>query len=262
MEIYGYCHLSAIPVRAETSDRSEMVNQLLFGETFVVVDTFKSWKVIRGTLDNYEGFIDEKQFLSLDESEYQQLKSLPAIFPKGFINQVFDKKTNQPVIIFPGSNLVGIQNGTLQISGRTYTFEGETFSPEKVINREKLVNTAKQFLNAPYLWGGRSPLGIDCSGLVQVVYKIHGINLNRDASYQAQQGETLNLFSEAGTGDLVFFDNEEGNITHTGIYAGDGKIIHSSGQVRIDSIDHHGIYNDDLQKYTHKLRLIKRMSGD
>jgi hypothetical protein len=259
MEHYGFCNLSVIPVRAEASDRSEMVNQLLFGETFGIVDSFKSWKVVSGTLDNYQGFIDEKQFLPLDEAEYARLNSLPAIFPQDLVSKVFDEKAGTAMIIFTGSNLAGIENGKFVIGGRNYRFDGETFAPPKIINAGMLVDTAKLFLNSPYFWGGRSPSGIDCSGLVQVAYKIHGIPLNRDASYQAQQGETLNLFSEAEKGDLAFFDNEDGIITHVGIIADEGKIIHSSGQVRIDRIDHHGIYNDSLQKYTHKLRLVKRV---
>jgi len=259
MENFGFCNLSVIPVRAEASDKSEMVNQLLFGETFGIIDSFKSWKVISGALDNYQGFVDEKQFLPIDENEYSRLNSLQPIFPQALVNKVFDEKTGLPLIIFAGSNLAGIENGKFTIGGKKYTFDGEIFSPSTNVNPEALVGTAKLFLNSPYFWGGRSPSGIDCSGLVQVVFKIHGIQLNRDASYQAQQGETLNLFSEAETGDLAFFDNEEGNITHVGIVAGEGKIIHSSGHVRLDSIDHHGIYNNDLQKYTHKLRLIKRV---
>jgi len=259
MENFGFCNLSAIPVRAEASNKSEMVNQLLFGETFEIIDSFKSWSVIRGTLDNYQGFIDEKQFFPLDGTEYSRLNSLQPIFPQALVNKVFDEKTGLPLIIFAGSNLAGIENGKFIIGGKKYTFDGEIFSPSTNVNPEALVGTAKLFLNSPYFWGGRSPSGIDCSGLVQVVFKIHGIQLNRDASYQAQQGETLNLFSEAETGDLAFFDNEEGNITHVGIVAREGKIIHSSGHVRLDSIDHHGIYNNDLQKYTHKLRLMKRV---
>lgn len=261
MEQYGFCNLSVIPVRAEASDRSEMVNQLLFGETFVIVDSYKSWKVISGTLDSYQGFIDEKQLLPLDEAGYARLNSLPAIFPQGLVNKVFDEKTGSAMVIFAGSNLAGIEDGKFVIGGRNYRFEGEIFAPPKIVNTGMLVDTARLFLNTPYFWGGRSSSGIDCSGLVQVVYKIHGIPLNRDASYQAQQGETLNLFSEAGKGDLAFFDNEDGIITHVGLIADEGKIIHSSGQVRIDRIDHHGIYNDSLQKYTHKLRLVKRVSG-
>jgi hypothetical protein len=260
MERFGICNLSAIPVRAEASERSEMVNQLLFGETFAIVNSYQSWKVIRGSLDNYEGFIDEKQFRQLDETEFMRLKGLPALFPVGRINEIVDENTGLPLIIFPGSNLAGIENGILKLGGKSYRFYGETFTPSKAFDCESLVETAKLFLNSPYFWGGRSPFGIDCSGLVQVVFKVHGVHLNRDASFQAQQGETINLYSEAETGDLLFFDNEESRIIHVGIMVESGKIIHSSGQVRIDQIDHHGIFNDELQKYTHKLRLIKRVN--
>lgn len=260
MENFGICNHTVIPVRAEASHRSEMVNQLLFGETFTIVDTFQSWKVIRSSLDNYEGFIDDKQFLPLEETEFMRLKTLPECYPKGLINIIIDENTGLPMMIPPGSNLAGIEKGVLTFGGRKYRFKGETFSPSGTVDLESLAETAKQFLNTPYFWGGRSPFGMDCSGFVQVVFKIHGIPLNRDAAYQAQQGETLNLFTEAELGDLLFFDNEEGKIIHVGIMAGEGKIIHSSGKVHFDRIDHHGIFNDERHKYTHKLRLIKRMN--
>jgi gamma-D-glutamyl-L-lysine dipeptidyl-peptidase len=114
-------------------------------------------------------------------------------------------------------------------------------------------------LNSPYLWGGKTPFGIDCSGFTQMAYKLAGIKLRRDAWQQAEQGHTINLLEETEPGDLAFFDNDEGNIVHVGIILRDHKIIHAAGKVRIDSIDHYGINNKELKKYTHKLRLIKRM---
>ena len=115
------------------------------------------------------------------------------------------------------------------------------------------------YLDAPYLWGGRSPFGIDCSGLVQMTYKLSGIKLPRDAGQQASCGTTINLLSEAQAGDLAFFDNEEGIITHVGIILPNNQIIHASGRVRVDSLDHEGIYNVKKKQYSHKLRLIKRI---
>ncbi len=122
-----------------------------------------------------------------------------------------------------------------------------------------IIEFSKSYLNAPYLWGGKSPFGIDCSGFVQVVFKMNGIHLSRDASQQANAGENVSLLDEARPGDLLFFDNDEGDIIHVGILMEDKKIIHASGKVRIDVIDHQGIYNNDIKKYTHKLRLIKRI---
>jgi len=115
------------------------------------------------------------------------------------------------------------------------------------------------YLHAPYVWGGRSPFGIDCSGFTQMAYKIAGIQLLRDASQQATQGETISFISDARPGDLLFFDDEEGFITHTGILMPDSRVIHASGRVRVDKVDHQGIFDQESGKYTHKLRLIKKI---
>ena len=115
------------------------------------------------------------------------------------------------------------------------------------------------YLNAPYLWGGKTPFGIDCSGFTQMVYKLNGFALPRDAYQQAEIGETLSFVEEAEPGDLAFFDDDEGNIIHVGMVLEQGTIIHASGKVRIDALDHQGIYNKELKNYSHKLRLIKKI---
>ena len=102
-------------------------------------------------------------------------------------------------------------------------------------------------------------MGMDCSGFSQVVHRIVGNDLPRDASQQVELGDTISFVEEAQAGDLAFFDNEEGNITHVGICLGGGDIIHASGSVRIDKLDHIGIFNADKGTYSHKLRVIKRI---
>ena len=258
MDRFGFCHLSCVPVRAEASDRSEMVNQLLFGETFEVVDAFGNWKVIRGSLDKYEGFIDQKQFLRISEESFNYLKQCQDKFPQNILSWVTDS-SGQKTLLMPASSMAGFENGQLIIGDHIFKYEEPLYDPSKGATGNLILEAARSYLNAPYVWGGRSITGIDCSGLVQNVFKVNGIKLHRDASYQAKQGEILNLISEAEAGDLAFFDNDDGEITHVGIIANDGKIIHASGQVRIDDVDHNGIYNQQLKKYTHKLRLIKRI---
>lgn len=146
-----------------------------------------------------------------------------------------------------------------EINKTNLTFEGLKVSGIK--EKSNLIITAFMYLNAPYLWGGKTPFGIDCSGFTQMVYKLNGYKLMRDASQQATQGEALSFIEESEPGDLAFFDNEEGNIIHVGIIMSDNYIIHASGKVRIDRLDHLGIYNPETNRHTHKLRVIKKIVG-
>ncbi|MCF8365165.1 MAG: C40 family peptidase [Bacteroidales bacterium] len=258
MDEFGFCHLTCVPVRAEANDRSEMVNQLLFGETFEIVDAYGSWKVIRGGLDKYEGFIDQKQFLDISEAHYTELRHRNDRFPQKVFSMVHHE-SGSGTWVMPASSMGGFENGVLKIAGQQFTYADPLTDPLYSGSGNSVVDAAKRFMNAPYLWGGRSITGIDCSGLVQNAFKMIGVKLHRDASYQARQGETLSFISEAKSGDLAFFDNDQGEIIHVGIIADSNKIIHASGWVRMDEIDHNGIYNNRLKKYTHKLRLIKRI---
>lgn len=259
---FGFCDLTLAPVKADASDKSEMVSQLLFGETFRIIDSYEQWKLIRGAFDNYEGWIDEKQFMPITENKFFELQKITDIFPKKLISEVVDDHNNSAIKILSGSNLNGIKGNILSIEGRKFLFSGESFPMPEKPNRKKIAETAREFINAPYLWGGRSLFGFDCSGFVQIVFKINGIRLNRDATYQARQGEAIHLISESNCGDLAFFDDEENNIIHVGIILEDENIIHASGKVRIDKIDHQGIFNVDKKKYTHKLRLITNVAGN
>lgn len=255
--MYGICNLSVVPVRKEASDRSEMVTQLLFGEQFEVVGKNKQWRKIRVSYDGYEGWIDEKQFAVLTSDEFKDLndKSHPLSMD---LVQVVDKEG----LVFPivlGSTLPFLKEKLCLLGATPYKFEGHIREPDTFADKSLLVENAHMYLNTPYLWGGRSPFGIDCSGFTQVVYKLSGIKLQRDAFQQAEQGMTLNFIAEAEPGDLAFFDNEEGKIIHVGIVISGSRIIHAAGKVRIDKVDHQGIYNVDTKKYTHKLRVVKRL---
>ena len=143
-----------------------------------------------------------------------------------------------------------------EINTRNFDFEGLRVSG--VRPKGNLIPTAFMYLNAPYLWGGKTPFGIDCSGLTQMVYKLNGYKLPRDASQQATEGEPLSFIEESEPGDLAFFDNDEGNIIHVGLIMENNYIIHASGKVRIDRLDHLGIYNAETNRHTHKLRVIKK----
>ena len=246
---YGCCHLSLVPVRASANDASEMVTQLLFGDGFEILEHTKKWIKIKNAFDGYEGWINSKQYLPINLQQFKAIKSQLLKCSTDLVEYV-QSPNKQLIPVVLGSSL----NSLLELD---YDFDVKLSNGE--IQRDKLVPTALLYLNAPYIWGGMSPFGIDCSGFTQMVYKTCGIQLRRDSSQQAQQGENLSFIEEAQPGDLAFFDNEEGKIIHVGIMMKNNYIIHAHGQVRIDRIDHTGIFNAETKSYSHKLRVIKHI---
>lgn len=247
---FGFCHLSIVPMRKDPTDTSEMISQLLFGDVFEILEnTAENWIYIRNAYDNYEGYIDPKQQLKISIESYDSLKE------SRFVNKEITKITSAfgQQLLPPACSFSG---KTMRVNNLEFNSDPE-ISEVSESSSDEIGELAKSYLNAPYLWGGKTPFGIDCSGFTQMVYKMVGIKLFRDASQQATQGEVLNFLEEAKIGDLAFFDNEEGNIIHVGIIISPNEIIHASGQVRVDVIDHQGIFNTDIGKYTHKLRLVK-----
>ena len=246
---YGICNLGIVPIRLEPSDTSEMVTQALYGDFFKVLEQRKKWSRIRFAFDNYEGWIDNKQYLEIEDSNYNELDKCGINLSKDLIEFVADT-SNQLYPIPVGSDLNGLNL-------LKHHFDGIALTEKSA--KENIVKSSFLFLNAPYLWGGKTPFGIDCSGFTQMVYKLNGYKIFRDASEQAKQGEALSFIEESEPGDLAFFDNAEGNITHVGIIMEDNYIIHAHGKVRIDRLDHSGIYNIDKNIHTHKLSVIKKI---
>ncbi|WP_339884959.1 C40 family peptidase [Polaribacter vadi] len=254
--MYGICNLSIVPLRAAPSDSSEMVSQILFGEFFTILEQQKYWSKIRLDSDDFEGFIDHKQFEKISEDLYQKLVLDTPVYSGEFVDFITDAKNNLLTIPI-GSRLPFFADQHFFINSKKYNYQGKVFSDK--MDKSEIIRNAFTFLNAPFLWGGITPFGIDCSGFTQMVYKICGYKLLRDAKQQAKQGEVLSFIEESEPGDLAFFDNDEGEIIHVGIILKDYHIIHSHGKVRIDTLDHSGIFNHDLQTHTHKLRVIKKI---
>jgi len=248
---YGICPINSIAVRAEAKNASEMVTQLLYGETFKILENTEKWCKIRIADDGYIGWIDRNQFELLDKAEFERQNAQTEQFQADLIEFVTNtKKELQPITL--GSKL----NASKLLGDH---FEGRSFSGNKP--KAEFINSAFLYLNAPYLWGGKTPFGIDCSGFTQAIYKINGHQIKRDASQQAKEGKALSFIEESEPGDLAFFDNENGKIIHVGIIMKDNHIIHAHGKVRIDRIDHTGILNADTGNYSHKLRVIKKIVG-
>jgi hypothetical protein len=246
---YAICNLSIVPLRAEAADSSELVTQVLYGESFKVLEERKKWSRIRLDFDKYEGWIDNKQFIFITEEDHQALKKQQPILTEDLVDML-QIENDQMLSIVMGSSLNGLSILEHEFEGRNRN----TINP-----KEYFIETALLYLNSPYLWGGKTPFGIDCSGFTQMVYKLNGHKLLRDASQQATQGEALSFIEESEPGDLAFFDNADGNIIHVGIILKNHYIIHAHGKVRIDRLDHSGIFNYEDNKHTHKLRVIKRI---
>lgn len=256
---FGIINLSIVPVRAEPSDRSEMVTQLLFGELLVVEEYRTTWACIRNVYDNYEGWVDRKQIQQIEEEEFNRLNKYNPCYVNDLVEVVHDLETYNVIPVVMGSKFRNLNDNIFIVAGKKYEYTGQFVCSGKEVSLKSVLEHAMMFINTPYLWGGKSPFGLDCSGFVQLVYMLSGVYLLRDSSEQAGMGEHISFLDEALPGDLLFFDNKDGEITHVGIYLKDHEIIHASGKVRVDKIDHQGIFNTDLNKYTHQLRLIRRI---
>ncbi|CAA7390334.1 C40 family peptidase [Chryseobacterium fistulae] len=234
----GICIVTVAPVRAENSDKAEIVTEILFGESADILEVNKNWTKIKMHYDGYEGWMDTKQIKLVSDGELSKRKVT-------VVTEDFSS-----VIMNDGKTLLSIGSEVdfpVVASRRSHDL------------RESIALAAREFLNVPYLWGGKSFFAVDCSGFTQLVYKIHDIKLPRDTYQQAEVGNPLTFVEESQPGDLAFFENEEGRIIHVGIMLENQKIIHASGKVRIDTLDSTGIFNKEMNKHTHKLRVIKNV---
>ena len=252
--MFAISNLAIIPLRAEPSDRSEIVSQVLFGEHFEILEIQKQWSKVKLQFDSYEGWVDSKQYQIISEKSFKSLSKDAIILNADLIDYV-SYPSNILLPIPLGASLSFLNHS--EINNENFEFEGMRTTGIKL--KSDLISTAFMYLNSPYLWGGKTPFGIDCSGFTQMVYKLNGYKLLRDASQQSTQGDALSFIEESEAGDLAFFDNEEGNIIHVGIIMDNNYIIHASGKVRIDRLDHLGIYNAELNRHTHRLRVIKKI---
>jgi gamma-D-glutamyl-L-lysine dipeptidyl-peptidase len=246
---HAVCIVPVSPLRHEPSHKSEMVSQLLFGETCDITEQFKEWRKIHCTYDAYEGWVHYSHVMALDAKNDVNDRQILA----GWVTEI---RFNQYPMHVPMGSELTVFHESNGLSKRI-SFDGSFYSFTQPSSYE-VINRAMQFINTPYLWGGRSVFGVDCSGFCQVVYKFFNIRLPRDAWQQANHGEPVGFLQEAKGGDLAFFDNEEGRIVHVGILLNDHEIVHASGKVRIDRIDHAGIINTDTGERTHRLRVMKK----
>lgn len=249
----GLINLPIVPLREEPAHRSQQISQLLFGEGFQVFEMQGEWQKIQTVNDGYMGWMQANQGVLIEKDIYETHQQKQVQLTHEPVT-VIRRNDNYSLLHLPaGCRLAGIDEDKFTIGNTTFELLHSV-----VFKKNKLIKYAGTFLNTPYLWGGRTHFGIDCSGFAQVVYSLHGFQLKRDAWQQAEQGEPVDFVQNTLPGDLAFFDNAEGRIVHVGIMLDAERIIHASGYVKIDRIDNQGIYDAAQKKYTHQLRIIKR----
>jgi len=257
-QIKGICRLGIVPVRANSSDQAEMLTQLLFGDHYSVTQVSEDgkWMQIVNHFDQYAGWIDYKQHTEISDAYFNHLSSTEFKISTDINSTILYKKKLIQIVI---GSVLPISSSELFEIKEQFAFNGSSKNIGEKQGFDFLKQIVKNYMNAPYLWGGKSPFGIDCSGLTQQVFKLCGYKLKRDANQQYHQGVTIASLAEAKPGDLAFFTNEKDSITHVGILMEDQDFIHASGCVRKDKLDENGIFNEELSTYTHNLAGIKRL---
>lgn len=252
MEIY-ICENVFVPLRSGPSHKTEMLSQVLFGEKYSITDKAGTWLKIETVFDRYPGWVDTAHL----QHSIVEDRSSGSVLNRALLCHKNDKTK---MVLEAGCEIYNpdFGNKTFFAGGNQYT-TGEDFTRNFITSNESFGETALKYINSPYIWGGRIPSGIDCSGLTQLVYKIHGKPIPRDSWQQAEEGIIIDFIDQAEPGDLVFFDNDRGKITHVGMIFSKGLVIHASGRVRIDAIDHQGIFKTEIKGYSHRLRTIKRI---
>ena len=237
---YGIIDLNIVPVRKKNNAKSEMINQLFFGESITIIKTKEKWSFIISNIDNYQGWIRNLHFKLIKKNEYKILSENDSLFSK---SEIIIKNDACEITIPTGSLLSSVKF-------LNYYYTNEVAS-------KSLLETIKSFINSPYLWGGKTKYGVDCSGLIQTIFKTLNIILPRDAKEQSDVGVEI----EEGykLGDLAFFGKNLNNITHVGIFVDNETVVHAYGRVRMDKINNEGIYNNEEKRVTHFLQKVNRI---
>lgn len=258
---YGICVETVVPVRKTTQDNAEQITQVLFGDAFKILETAadKQWIRIENSFDKYEGWIRAIQSRSITAKYFEAYQQ--SNHPVALDTETEITLDNLKVKVPRGATLPFYENGKFKIGKKKYTFTGKVKAVDVKVSPAEVIDIAKLYTGCVYLWGGRQPYGVDCSGLMQMSFKIGGYRLPRDSYQQAEVGTKI-AFKDAKAGDLAFFQKQQegdGKVMHVGIYLGDGKILHASDVVRINTLDATGIWREERSAYSHYLKFLRRM---
>jgi cell wall-associated NlpC family hydrolase len=247
------CENVFVPLRSAPSHKSEMLSQVLFGEKYRILDQTGHWIKVTTLFDDYSGWIDADHLQQTPDTG----KGEGHVLNRSLLCH---KADNTKLVLEAGCEIYApdFSRKTFMTGDNIYQ-AADSFSENYLASGSPAAETALKFINSPYIWGGRIPSGIDCSGFTQLVYKLLGLRIPRDSWQQAEAGAEVSFVSDAKPGDLVFFDDERGKISHVGMILSQGLVIHASGRVRIDTIDHQGIFKAEFQRYSHRLRTIRRI---
>lgn len=267
LEVKGIVLHSVVPVRAEAREGAEQNTQMLFGELCEIINpasetTNERWRHVRLDADGQEGWVDAKMVTPMEDKEYHAYKkaykkAALVAFPMAY---AVSENNGQTVPLTAGTGLTNYKEGRFEVLGVGFHIDPTMVITKPLeLNENNLLQTVRFFLNVPYLWGGKNALGMDCSGFTQIIMSLFGKHLLRNASEQDTQGQPIGELSEAKAGDLVFFDHQDGKISHVGIVIDPERVIHCSGRVKVEKLDETGIYSAEQNQYTHHLVCIKRL---
>lgn len=255
---FGVCRLSVVSVRNDPAHQAEQVTQLLFGDHYTVMGQTadQKWMRIRIDFDGYEGWIDARQHLSISPEYFHHLNHAEFKITTDLTSTLLYNKSPQMVLM---GSMIPISSSELFKMEEQFAFNGEAKNVGQRREFDFMRTIGSKYLNSPYQWGGKSPFGIDCSGFTQMVFKICGYRLPRDASQQANHGKSVASLAASKPGDLAFFHDGNGKVVHTGILLTEKKIIHASGKVRVDHLNEEGITHAETARISHRLSSITRI---
>ena len=264
---------SIVPMRAEAREGAEQNTQMLFGELCEIIEEQARWKRIRLESDGQEGWVDAKMVTKMSPAEYKSYReaytgsSAIVAMPMAY---AVSENNGQTIPLTAGTRLAKYQVtkdeaqkvffGRFEVLGVGFRIDpAMVIAKSPDLNEQNLLQTVRFFLNIPYLWGGKNAMGMDCSGFTQVIMSLFGKALKRNAGEQATQGRKISDLSKVQAGDLVFFDHEDGKISHVGVAIDSERVIHCSGRVKVEKLDFNGIFNAETGVYSHHLMAIRRV---